>query len=155
MRRRLVLLLATAAALALVVLPQGRSPSVNESIDRWAARYGVSRRLAHAVAWTESGNNPQARSQAGAFGVMQVQPATWRQTERLLGQQVAQTTDGNVRIGIAYLREMLREFGDVRLALAAYNQGPTSLRRHGVYPEAARYAATVLALAGRPRLAGT
>ena len=83
---------------------------------------------------------------------MQVQPATWRR-RRACSAGAAETTDGNAD-RYRHLREMLREFGDVRLALAAYNQGPSSLRRHGVYSEAARYAARACPRRGA-RLAGT
>jgi soluble lytic murein transglycosylase-like protein len=153
-RGRIATLLLVGTTAGLVLYFQSRPPTVDQSIDAWAAHYGVSRRLAHAVAWTESGKNPRARSSADAYGVMQVQPATWQHTEHLLGRDVPHTTDGNIRIGIAYLRQMLRQYGDERLALIAYNQGPTALRRYGVYPSAAHYAATVLALARRPELAG-
>jgi soluble lytic murein transglycosylase-like protein len=81
---------------------------------------------------------------------MQVQPATWSYTEHLLGRDVHDTTDGNIRVGIAYLRHLLDEFGgNLRLALAAYHQGPRAVRVHGVYPSSERYVANVLALSGR------
>jgi hypothetical protein len=45
---------------------------------------------------------------------------------------------------------LLREFrGDVRLALAAYFQGPRSVRRHGLFRDTERYVAGVLALSRR------
>ena len=95
------------------------------SLDLWSAHYGVDPRLARAVAWMESGYNTGAVSSVGAWGVMQVMPATWRFTERLIGHPVARTPDGNVRIGVAYLHHLLNVFGgDQRLALAAYYQGP-------------------------------
>jgi soluble lytic murein transglycosylase-like protein len=81
---------------------------------------------------------------------MQVQPQTWRYTEQLLGARVQPTADGNIRIGVAYLRQMLREFGgDRRRALAAYYQGPRAVREVGLYASSERYVATVLALARR------
>ena len=124
--------------------------TVRASIDHWARVYGVDVHLARAVAWEESGNNPRARSSAGANGVMQVVPGTWRYTEGLLGRRVDHTSDGNIRIGIAYLRYVLHEFhGNLRLALAAYHQGPAAVRAHGVYPSSARYVANVLALRRR------
>jgi hypothetical protein len=53
-------------------------------------------------------------------------------------------------VGVAFLRQLLREFrGDVRLALAAYFQGPRSVRRHGLFRETERYVAGVLALSRR------
>jgi soluble lytic murein transglycosylase-like protein len=120
------------------------------SLDRWAAHYGVDPRLARAVAWMESGYNTGAVSSVGAWGVMQVMPATWRFTERLIGHRVARTADGNVRIGVAYLHHLLNVFGgDRRLALAAYYQGPGGVRRSGMLRITKRYVADVLALEAR------
>ena len=53
----------------------------------------------------------------------------------------------NLRIGAAYLAELFRDFGEQQLALAAYNMGPTALRRllrQGRRPRG-RYAQSVLA----------
>jgi len=82
---------------------------------------------------------------------MQVIPATWRFVEDvLLGRDVRHTARGNIRVGILYLRHMLREFdGSRRLALAAYYQGPAAVRRHGLYPETRVYVRTVLRLRHR------
>jgi soluble lytic murein transglycosylase-like protein len=122
--------------------------TVKGSIDYWARHYHVDVHLARAVAWMESGNNPAAVSPTGARGVMQVEPYTWRYTEQLIGTRVDHTTDGNIRIGVAYLHQMLQEFGgDRRLALAAYYQGPHAVREVGLYRSSERYVATVLALA--------
>jgi N-acetylmuramoyl-L-alanine amidase len=141
---------AAAAGLALGLLHATATRSVRSSIDHWARHYGVDVHLARAVAWQESGNNPRAVSRTGARGVMQVEPDTWSYTERLIGKAVARTSDGNIRVGIAYLRYLLDDFhGDLRLALAAYHQGPRAVRERGVYPSSERYVANVLALSRR------
>ena len=102
-----------------------RRTSVTASIDRWAAHYGVSPRLARALAWQESGFQPHVRSSVGATGVMQVIPATRDFVELfVIGQRVPRTTDGGIRVGVAYLDHLLGEFnGNVRRALGAYYQG--------------------------------
>ena len=114
---------------------------------------GVRRRpgLVRAVARWESGYNNSLVSVAGAHGVMQVRPTTWNYVETVLvGRQIPHTTSGNVQVGVVFLRQLLREFrGDVRLALAAYAQGPRSVRRHGLFRETRRYVAGVLALSRR------
>jgi hypothetical protein len=127
------------------------NPGVVGSLNRWAAYYGVSADLVRALAWQESGFQNHVRSKIGALGVMQVIPATWFYAERfLIGAPVPRTADGNVRIGVAYLRQLLREFrGDVSLALAAYYLGPAGVRKHGVGPETRHFVANVLALRGR------
>jgi LysM repeat protein len=133
--------------------PQPESPSwsVPGSIDRWAAYYGVDARLARAVAWMESGYHTGVVSSVGAWGVMQVMPDTWRFVETsLIGHSVARTSDGNIRIGVAYLHHLLVEFGgSERLALAAYYQGPGGVRAFGVLPVSEIYIADVLALKSR------
>jgi LysM repeat protein len=125
--------------------------TVGALIDRWAAHYGVDARLARALAWMESGFQPRIVSPVGAWGVMQVTPATWDfVTNVLIGFPVARTTEGNVRVGIAYLRHLLREFGgNERLALAAYFQGPAGVRARGLLPESRAFVADVLALKAR------
>lgn len=125
--------------------------SVGSSIARWSAHYGVDAQLARALAWQESGWQIHVRSSAGAVGVMQVTPMTWNFVELfVIGKHVPRTTDGNVRIGIAYLDHLLREFdGKTRLAVAAYYQGPGSVRRNGLLRETKQFVANVLALRGR------
>lgn len=138
-----------------LVVPKARasasSTAVVASLNRWAARYGVSAKLARALAWQESGFQNHVRSRVGAAGVMQVIPATWFFAERfLIGTPVPRTADGNVRVGVAYLGHLLREFrGNVRLALGAYYRGPAAVRRHGLGPETRHFVANVLALRGR------
>jgi peptidoglycan hydrolase-like protein with peptidoglycan-binding domain len=124
---------------------------VRALIDRWAANYGVDVRLARALAWMESGFQPQIVSSVGAWGVMQVTPATWDFVEGvLIGFPVERTTGGNVRVGVAYLRHLLHEFdGDERLALAGYYQGPAAVRKRGILPESRLFVANVLALKAR------
>lgn len=121
------------------------------SLNRWAAHYGVNAELARALAWQESGFQNHVRSNVGAVGVMQVIPATWFFTERfVIGESVATDVDGNVRIGVAYLGHLLREFrGNERLALAAYYSGPAAVRKHGAGAETRHFVANVLALRGR------
>ncbi len=131
----------------------GRSTrgAVKVKINYWARQNGVSPALARALAWMESGFQPRVVSSAGARGVMQVTPSTWRYVEDvLIGRRVPRTWAGNIRIGVRYLDHLLGAFnGRRRLALAAYNQGEWSVRQRGPYREARRFAANVLASVGR------
>jgi soluble lytic murein transglycosylase-like protein len=107
------------------------------------ARHGVAPELLAAVAWTESGFRADAVSPAGAIGLMQIMPAT----AAALGvdpRDPAQAIDGAAR----YLRQALDQFGDIRLALAAYNAGPGAVERFGgipPYPETQTYVQKVMA----------
>jgi LysM repeat protein len=128
-----------------------RVATVRALLDRWAAHYGVSVHLARALAWMESGYNNALVSPAGARGIMQLLPSTWRFVEDVLvGHRVRHDPNGNVRVGVAYLAHLLRDFrGDERLALAAWYQGERAVRRHGVFRASRRFVANVLALAQR------
>jgi Transglycosylase SLT domain/Putative peptidoglycan binding domain len=128
-----------------------RPSSVRGLINHWAGNYGMNPALVRALAWIESGFQTRVVSPAGAFGVMQVTPATWDFVEDVLvGRRIPRTVSGNVHVGVAYFHWLLHEFdGNVRRALAAYNQGPRSVRRNGVFRETRRFVADVLASVGR------
>jgi LysM repeat protein len=142
------------AAVPAVVAPPSKvldtRTEIRASVRAWADHYGVSRSLALAVAWMESGDQPNLTSAAGAWGVMQVMPVTWLYTEVfLIGSPVPHTTDGGIRVGMAYLHHLLRSFGgDRRLAVAAYLQGEGSVLRQGVLPSSLSYVNGILTLAG-------
>jgi peptidoglycan DL-endopeptidase CwlO len=109
-------------------------------------RYDLPAGLLSAVAKVESGYNASAVSPAGAGGLMQLMPGTARElgVDRF---DPAQAVDGAARL----LRDHLRTFGSLPLALAAYNAGPGAVRRHdGIppYKETQNYVRKVSALLG-------
>ena len=132
-----------------VPMPEDRD-AVRASLDRWSAAYGVDAELARALAWMESGFQNNVVSSVGARGVMQLLPETWEFVETvLLHEQVPDTADGNVRIGVRYLRWQLDEFGgDLRLALAGWYQGARAVRDVGLYDDTKEFVSIVLALHG-------
>jgi peptidoglycan hydrolase-like protein with peptidoglycan-binding domain len=120
-------------------------------LQHWAAVYRVDPGLVRALAWMESGNQPGLVSPSGARGVMQVLPSTKAYVETvLLRKHVPWTVSGGIRVGVVYLREVLREFhGNESLGLAAWYQGPASVRRDGVHAGTKTFVANVLALRRR------
>ena len=68
----------------------------------------------------------------------------------LLGRSVPHTVDGDIEVGILYLRHLLQVFnGDERLALAGWYQGERAVRQHGLYKVTKPLVANVLALRAR------
>jgi hypothetical protein len=124
---------------------------VRALLGHWARVYGVETRLVRALAWMESGYHPGLVSSSGARGVMQVLPVTKDYVETvLLRRKVPWTVSGGIQVGVVYLRQLLREFnGNERLALAAWYQGPASIRKNGVSPGTRAFVADVLALRSR------
>ncbi len=106
-----------------------------EHFDAAAKRQRVDPTLLFAIARQESALNPGARSPVGALGLMQLMPATAKQTARASGLAYRGTQDllnpaTNVQLGSHYMRLMLDDFGQNRiLAAAAYNAGPGRVRQ--------------------------
>lgn len=88
-------------------------------------RFGLPAGLLDALIWTESRYNPMAVSHAGAGGLGQLMPATAKE----LG--VANRFDPytNITGAARYLKQMFDRFGQIHLALAAYNAGPGAVSR--------------------------
>jgi len=100
----------------------------------WPAPYqpppGVPAPLALGVMRQESSFDPTVISGAGAYGLMQLLPGTARQIDATITNPAELTIPAtNMRLGVAYLRHLLDQFGNVRpYALAAYNAGPRHVR---------------------------
>ncbi len=126
------------------------SASVRAAIDYWSRVFGVDPKLARALAWMESGFQPDVVSSDGAIGVMQLLPETWEFVDLvLIGRRTPRTYQGNVQAGVRYLRWQLDEFGgSVRMALAGWYQGARAVRERGVYMETKEFVRIVLALYG-------
>jgi soluble lytic murein transglycosylase-like protein len=108
-----------------------RRTRYDDLIEENAKVHGVNPHLVRAVIQQESGFNQYALSAKGAMGLMQLMPAT--ATE--LGVTDPYNPAQNIRAGVAYLKELLAKFAqNIELALAAYNAGPTAVRRYGAVP---------------------
>ena len=127
--------------------PPGASATpaeVRAAIQESSARHSVPAPVVEAVAWQESRYNQAAISPKGARGVMQLMPAT----AVTLGVDAADLR-ANVDGGVAYLAQQMRRYGDLRLALAAYNAGPKAVDRYGDVPPYAETQSYVRAILAR------
>ena len=122
-------------------------------INQVADSHHLNPALVAAVVAAESGFYARARSPRGAYGLMQVMPATWQElaAEPACGPEAAPPTvppcmddpKANLEAGTAYLRRLVDHFkGNLPYALAAYNAGAGTVEQHeGVppFPETTRY----------------
>lgn len=119
------------------------SQPFQEAVAAAAARHGLDPKLLHALVVTESAYRPDALSPVGAGGLTQLMPGTAVE----LGVRDRFDPVENLRGGADYLARQIRRFGDLRLALAAYNAGPARVARLGRVPDIAEtqaYVATVV-----------
>lgn len=100
-------------------------------INTAARTYGVDPALVRAVIHAESAFRPNAKSTAGALGLMQLMPSTARD----MGVPDPLSPEDNIRGGVRYLAWLLqRNSGNITLATAAYNAGPGAVERHAGVP---------------------
>jgi hypothetical protein len=122
-----------------------------------AQRWNVSASLLAAQLYAESGFNPFARSTAGALGIAQFMPGTAAALGLDDPFDAARAIDAQGHL----MRDLLRRFASVPLALAAYNAGEAPVAACGCIPpfaETRAYVARILGLmsgAGEPLVAGT
>ena len=93
--------------------------------------YGVDESLVYAVIRTESGFDPEAKSNVGALGLMQITPETFHWLQSKIPDAPSDTLDDNslfdpeinIRYGVFFLSMLQEEFGSDTLAIAAYHAG--------------------------------
>jgi len=102
----------------------------HDTLSRYAGKRGIDVAWMYGIIRTESAFWEDARSPAGALGLMQVMPRTARETARRLGMGNISTqsllkAETNIPIGSQYLKQVYEQFdGNMILATAAYNAGP-------------------------------
>src|SRR5690606_30080156 len=125
-------------------------------IQRAALLHGIDPGLLAIVVHTESRGRPEPRSPAGARGLMQLMPATAAEIAEQRGLPAPTSAQlhepaYNLDLGAWYLARQLERYGELPLALAAYNAGPGRVaavqRGEAELPEETRrYQATIVAL---------
>jgi soluble lytic murein transglycosylase-like protein len=107
---------------------------VARTIVEESRRRGFDPGLVLAVIHVESRYGAYVVSPVGAMGLMQILPSTGEELaarEGLVwrGPQTLFDPVANVRLGVAYLKELVDRYGNTTLALAAYNWGPARIDR--------------------------
>ena len=112
-------------------MPTSGDPELDRIILEAGQKQGVDPRFIHAVIWQESKYKVEARSHAGAQGLMQLMPATAKR----FGCEHPDNPEENITAGTKYLSWLLKRFaGNVELALAAYNAGEGSVDKYDGIP---------------------
>jgi len=101
-------------------------------ISAYAHKYQISPELITSIIFVESSFNPNAKSDKGAVGLMQILPSTanWiceindieYNEEKLLNPEY------NIKIGTCYFKYLFDKFDDIEMALVAYNAGEGTVK---------------------------
>jgi soluble lytic murein transglycosylase-like protein len=106
------------------------SPQLARSIQDAANEQGLDPELGFRLVRAESNFNPRARSHAGALGLTQLMPFTARWLDRgMTSPERIMQPERNLAAGFRYLRRLIDKYGDLRLALLAYNRGEGAVDR--------------------------
>lgn len=104
------------------------SAEIEAAIESAAQKTGLNPDLLRAVIQVESSFRVNVVSGAGAQGLMQLMPGTAKE----MGVSDPFDAYQNVKGGAGYLKKLLKRFGDIRLALAAYNTGQGRIAKLGI-----------------------
>ena len=115
-------------------LSQAEVGEVAKVIVSASRRHELPPELVLAVIEVESGYDPYAVSQVGAMGLMQLLPSTAAEMAQRIGMRWQGSAmlfepTANIRLGVAYLDQLVDRYASVRVALAAYNWGPSRIDR--------------------------
>ena len=123
---------------------KAQSTNVDEIVEVYAQKYGVDSDLIKALIKQESNFNPNATSKKGAMGLMQLMP----KTAEALGVSDAYNPNQNIEGGVKYLKSLLDKYeNNQELALAAYNAGPSAVKKYGgvpPYKETQKYVSAIM-----------
>ena len=105
-------------------------PFFNE-VTKASERFKVEDSIIWAIMRQESAFNPNATSWVGAGGLMQLMPGTARSEAKAMEMKKysVYNPEQNIILGSAHIARLLRSFGDVEVALAAYNAGGGNARK--------------------------
>ncbi len=109
---------------------EGKAKSIDEIVAEISKEFSIDSHLVKAIIRAESNCDPAAVSRKGAQGLMQLMPRTAKKLN------VVKPLDPRENIvgGVKYIKGLLASYGDLRLALAAYNAGPGTVKKYAGIP---------------------
>lgn len=113
-------------------LAKSNDERIEAAIKEASKKYGVEEGLIRAIIKVESNFNPQAKSSAGAMGLMQLMPGN----VKAYGITDPYNIEQNIDAGTNHIKDYLKKYsGNLEMALAAYNFGPGNMNKRGISSE--------------------
>ena len=106
---------------------------ISRVVYEQSANYGLDYRLVLALMKIESNFQDDAVSSKGARGLLQVKPSVAKFIAqdagiRWDGHRTLDEPDSNIKIGIYFFSQLMKDFENINVALRAYNMGPTKVK---------------------------
>lgn len=113
---------------------RGQAPKITKIIINQSLKYELDPMFLTAIIYNESSFNPHAKGSSGEIGLMQILPSTAKWMAKKINYQWKGITSlemakDNIIIGSSYLHYLRSKYKDAQLYMAAYNMGPTNLKR--------------------------
>jgi soluble lytic murein transglycosylase-like protein len=109
---------------------KGKPREIEHIVKEISAKYKIDASLVKAIIMAESNCDPHAVSSKGAQGLMQLMPAT----AKSLNVTSPFDPRENILGGVKYIKGLMASYGDLELALAAYNAGPGNVEKYAGIP---------------------
>ena len=95
-------------------------------IEKYSKEFNVEKELIYSIIKNESHNNKESKSSKNAIGLMQVLETTKNDIEKIVEKENLDLFDeeDNILVGTKYLSILKTKYGNIKLAIAAYNAGP-------------------------------
>lgn len=101
-----------------------------EIIDKYSKEYNIEKELIYSIIKNESHFNKEAKSSKNAIGLMQVLETTKNDIEKIVEKENLDlfNEEDNILVGTKYLSILKTKYGNIELAITAYNAGPRECR---------------------------
>ena len=139
MKRTLIILLIICVILAIFsifnipnkILKQIYKKEYSQYVEKYSKQYNVDEELVYAVIKAESNFNSNAKSSKDAIGLMQLMESTAQDVCKKTDLQISSDElsekllepDININIGTKYLSILIQKYGNIEIAITAYNAG--------------------------------
>ncbi len=102
-----------------------------EYVQKYSKEYNVDENLVYALIKAESNFNPDAKSSKNAIGLMQLMESTAQEICKKMDLQISNNQltekllepETNINIGTKYLSILIQKYGNIEIAITAYNAG--------------------------------